>query len=71
MIALLGFVIIIVLLTHLQPLIRQRLWKELIIFIVLLSLGTIYSIGQIYHWPLPNPTKKMEYLFAPLYEKLE
>lgn len=37
----------------------------------LLTIGIIYSVGQIYDWPLPNPTRKMEYKFEKLSKKLE
>ena len=52
-------------------LVKKKLWKELIVFSVLFSLGLIYSVGQIYHWPLPNPTKKMEYMFVSVWKTIE
>lgn len=63
------FAVIIIL--QVPPLVKKDLWKELIVYGVILSLGIIYSIGQLYHWPLPNPTKKAEYLFAPISKFLE
>ncbi|MDD4236938.1 MAG: hypothetical protein PHT62_00060 [Desulfotomaculaceae bacterium] len=52
-------------------LIKGRLWKELTVFSIMLSFGLIYSVGQIYRWQLPNPTKRMEYLFVPAWNMLE
>lgn len=52
-------------------LIKARRKKEAIIFSIILLLSLFYSLGVIYKWPLPNPTKRMEYLFAPLTKILE
>lgn len=51
--------------------VKNRLWKELAVFCLLLSVGIIYSVGQIYDWPLPNPTRRMEYMFEPVWKMLE
>lgn len=51
-------------------LVKKRLWKELGVFFIILSLGIIYSVGQIYDWSLPNPEKRLEYLVQPFLEKL-
>lgn len=52
-------------------LIRARMWKELAVYLVLLSLAVTYSVGQVYHWPLPNPTKRVEYMFEPVSQMLD
>ena len=51
-------------------LVKKRLWKELGVFIIILSLGMIYSVGQIYDWSLPNPEKRLEYMVEPFLKKL-
>lgn len=63
------FLIIIVI--EAPSLIQKKQWKEMIVFLVLLLLGVVYSIGQIYNWPLPNPNRKMEQVVEPLYKMLE
>jgi len=51
-------------------LVKKRLWKELVVFSIILSLGMIYSVGQIYNWSLPNPEKRLEYMVKPFLNKL-
>lgn len=52
-------------------LIKQRMWKELMAFFVMICLGILYSIGQFYDWPLPNPEKYLEYKFIPISKMVE
>ena len=68
-----GLILIFAAMIALQApgLVKGRLWKELTVFLILLSLGLLYSVGQIYRWPLPNPTKRMEYMFVPAWNMLE
>ena len=71
MVVLLLLVFIAIIVSHVPELVRARLWKEIVVFFVLLTLGIIYSFGQIYDWSLPNPTKHMEYMFEPIYKALK
>lgn len=67
----LSAVFLVIILLQVPPLVKKGLWKELLVYSVILTLGILYSIGQVYHWPLPNPTKRMEYLFEPISQFLE
>lgn len=65
------FVFSIIIIIEVPELVKNRMWRELLVFSVLLLTGMLYSIGQIYEWPLPNPTGKMEYMFEPVSAVLE
>jgi hypothetical protein len=56
---------------QLPGLIKKRLWKDLIVYLTIFFLGSIYSIGLPLDWSLPNPTKFMEYKFEPVSQFLE
>jgi predicted membrane channel-forming protein YqfA (hemolysin III family) len=64
MIVLLVLVFVIIILVDVPPLIKQRMWRELAAFSVFFIIGVVYSLGQFYHWPLPNPVKGLEMLFT-------
>ena len=66
-IILLSIVIVVI---ETPGLVKKHLWKELVVFFILLSLGMIYSVGQIYDWSLPNPEKRLEYMVQPFLKKL-
>lgn len=70
MVIVLILVFAVIIALQVPGLVKGRLWKELTVFFILLSLGMIYSVGQIYNWPLPNPTKRMEYMFEPVSKML-
>lgn len=61
---------IVIVILETPGLVKQRLWKELGVFLIVLSLGIIYSVGQIVDWSLPNPEKRLEYLVEPFLHKL-
>ncbi len=65
------FFLTIVLALQLPGLIKKRLWKDLIVYLIIFFLGSLYSIGIILDWSLPNPTKFMEYKFEPVSQFLE
>lgn len=52
-------------------LVRKKMWKELLVFSVLLAVGMFYSYGLVLDWPLPNPTKGIEYVFKPVSKFME
>ncbi len=64
-------VISIIIAIEVPRLVKNKMWRELTAFFVLLTIGFIYSAGQIYDWPLPNPTAKMEYMFEPVWENIK
>jgi hypothetical protein len=64
-------VFVIVIVFEVPPLVKRKLWKELVVFVMLFSLGIVYSMGQLYNWPLPNPGKRMEEIFAPVWKMIE
>lgn len=45
---------------------KKRLWKELSIALIILTLGFTYSLGVTYDWSLPNPTKRWELMAKPI-----
>ncbi|MGE5421647.1 MAG: hypothetical protein ACM3QW_00140 [Ignavibacteriales bacterium] len=67
----LVLVLLVVLIATVPDLIKKQMWREICIFGVLFTLAAIYSIGQIYGWPLPNPTRHFEYQFVPVAKMME
>lgn len=67
-----GLIILSVIIVIIEApgLVKKRLWKELVGFFIVLSLGMIYSIGQQYDWSLPNPERDLEYMVEPFLTKL-
>ncbi|MGI6713367.1 MAG: hypothetical protein ACOX4L_11775 [Bacillota bacterium] len=70
MIYALIFVFVIVIVIEVPPLVKRKMWKELAVFTVIFFLGIVCSVGQIYQWPLPNPGKRVEEIFAPVWKML-
>jgi len=60
----LGFCVLIVL--EVPGLVKNKMWKELCVYSVLMAIGIVYSLGQVLDWPLPNPTKGVEIIFKPV-----
>lgn len=58
MIWLLVFVIIIALILEIPPLIKEKKFKEIGVFLVLITLGFYLGIVQIYDLPFTNPLLK-------------
>jgi len=62
----LVFVLILVFLAiiafEVPGLIRKKMWRELAAFSVLLTIGMVLSFGQVLGYPMPNPTKGIEYI---------
>ncbi|MCZ8511510.1 hypothetical protein O9H85_03485 [Paenibacillus filicis] len=58
-------IIIFVMMKEIPQMIRGRNYKELIIYSILLLLGTTYVIDLVYHLHLPNPTKGITSIFRP------
>lgn len=47
---------------------RKRSWKELWTVCVLLLAGTLLSVVQVLHMPIPNPADWIIFLFKPASE---
>ena len=44
-------------------LIKKQMWRELMAFSFLLLIGMVYSIGQTMRFPMPNPTKALDFAY--------
>ena len=53
------------------PRINRTQKKEKVVFIVLLSLGTILAIVLIWNPDLPGPTQMVDYIYKPLGRMME
>lgn len=59
---LLGVVISIM---EVPGMLKEKLWKEIVVFFVLLGCGLFLSIGQVLEIPIPNPTDIIRSIFGP------
>ncbi|AEI43799.1 hypothetical protein [Paenibacillus mucilaginosus] len=50
---------------------RSRRYRELAVFLILLTLGTGAGLAEAADVPLPNPLDWMNYLFGPAGERLD
>lgn len=53
---------------ELPPLIKQRMWREICAFLMLLALGVFLSMAQALDINIPNPVQAIEYIFQPVSE---
>jgi multisubunit Na+/H+ antiporter MnhB subunit len=68
----LGTLVLVVLIFLYEwPRINRAQKKEKVVFIVLLSLGTILAIMLIWNPDLPGPTQMVDYIYKPLGRMLE
>ncbi|PRX31704.1 hypothetical protein BX659_10527 [Orenia metallireducens] len=51
-----------------KGLVKQKEWKELFVYTLLMSIGILYSYGVLLELSLPNPILILSNLFKPLYE---
>ncbi|MGB9803624.1 hypothetical protein [Desulfofundulus sp.] len=65
-VALLVVIFILIIALQVPPLVKKKMWRELVAFSVLLLIGMIYSFGLALKIPLPNPARAVEAVFAPL-----
>ncbi|SHI98110.1 hypothetical protein [Desulfofundulus thermosubterraneus] len=65
-ITLLSLLFIAIIALQVPPLVKKKMWRELVAFSVLLFLGMIYSYGLVLNLPLPNPARAVEAVFTPL-----
>ncbi len=59
---LMGVVISII---ELPKMLKEKLWKEIVLFFALLGCGLFLSIGQILEIPIPNSTDIIKNIFGP------
>ncbi|MCL4441270.1 MAG: hypothetical protein M1609_11995 [Firmicutes bacterium] len=71
MIFLLSLVFIAIIAIEAPALVRNKMWRELAAFSVLLLIGMLYSYGQALDIPLPNPTKVIMAVFEPVSRIIE
>lgn len=50
---------------------RQKRWRELAVAFFLLAVGAFYGLGQVLDFPLPNPTRLIEAVLAPVAQLLD
>ncbi|NLN27433.1 MAG: hypothetical protein GX161_04375 [Firmicutes bacterium] len=48
------------------PLIRNRLWREAVIFAVLWLIALAYSAAVALGWKVPNPMDWIDWVFSPV-----
>ncbi|MBB6214162.1 hypothetical protein HNQ80_000231 [Anaerosolibacter carboniphilus] len=51
--------------------VRNKMWRELGVYFMLMVIAIVYSFGQVFDWALPNPTKGVEAIFKPVAEAVE
>ncbi|MEW5761610.1 MAG: hypothetical protein AB1776_00210 [Bacillota bacterium] len=56
---------------ELPRLLREKLYREMTVFFVLIAIGLALSIGQVLRVPLPNITKGIEAATRPVYKMIE
>ncbi len=71
MLIILSLLFIAIIALEAPRLARQKMWRELAAFGVLLIIGMIYSYGQVLGLPLPNPTDWIMAIFKPVSLYLE
>ncbi|MDD4170269.1 MAG: hypothetical protein PHD36_08490 [Desulfotomaculaceae bacterium] len=71
MIILVSLVFVGIIAIEAPRLIKNRMWREMGAFSVLLVVGLVYSFGLALSWPLPNPVKLLRTVFLPVTRYLE
>lgn len=51
-------------------LLKHKLWKDFIVFIIFLFLGTGLSIARCINFPIPNPIELLTWIYQPLSESV-
>lgn len=64
-----GFAVIVAI--ELPRLIKQKTYREIVIFFVLIALGITLSLGQVLQLPIPNITKGIETVTRPIFKAVE
>ncbi len=66
MIFLLILVFLFIIYLQVPPLVKNKMWRELIAFAVFLWLGMVLAVPLVLGFNLPSPTKAIEAIFKPL-----
>lgn len=66
MIFLLSLVFLSIIYLQAPPLIKNKMWRELIAFAVYLLIGMAISVPLVLGFELPSPTKAIEAVYKPL-----
>ncbi|AGB42432.1 hypothetical protein Halha_2558 [Halobacteroides halobius DSM 5150] len=53
-----------------KGLIKNKEWKELAVYLVLMLTGVVYSYGILLDFPLPNPIEALDKVMRPIYKQL-
>jgi len=61
----LSAIFMIIIASEVPRLIREKMWKELGVFLILLLMGAGLSFAVVLNIPVPNPTNIMERVFEP------
>ncbi|QNB47882.1 hypothetical protein BR63_17425 [Thermanaerosceptrum fracticalcis] len=64
-----GFAVIVAI--ELPRLIKQKIYREIVIFFVLIAIGITLSLGQVLQLPIPNITKGIETVTRPIFKTVE
>ncbi len=51
--------------------VKQKWWRELVVFGLIWGLALVVTVAQTYDLPLPNPTKGLIYIFKPVSQFFE
>ncbi|MBE3586212.1 hypothetical protein [Desulfofundulus thermocisternus] len=65
-VALLSLFFIIIIALQVPSLVKQKMWRELVAYSVLMVVAMFYSFGLALDMPLPNPARVVEIVFTPV-----
>ncbi|MTI81538.1 MAG: hypothetical protein FH758_11780 [Firmicutes bacterium] len=71
--AVFGLVVLFVAIIAIEvpKLIKEELWREFVVFGVLMLLGMVLSFGLVLNLPLPNPVSALEAVFTPVTQYMD
>lgn len=56
---------------ELPYLVKKKMWREAVVFSVLLLTGWVYALGFLFKWQLPTIMQLMEIVFMPVTSLIE
>ncbi len=65
MVILISVLLILIIYLQGMPLVRQRKWRDLVAFVLLLSLAGYLMYGQVLDFFVPNPADFIRFLTQP------
>lgn len=71
LIILLVAIFIGIILYDIPKLVKQKMWKELITYSIIMAIGMALGIPQVYKIRPPNPNDAIEAIFRPIGEMLK